>query len=116
MEGCPDQDHVSDAGDGRRRARYGERSRRPSVAVADLLRSYTDAGGRGPKLAQVKVCWDDDVERARDLAFHLWPTSGLEGELSQELPTPRHFEQAVSVLKREDVVSSFPCGRDPQPH
>ena len=83
---------------------------------ADLLRSYTDAGGRGPKLAQVKVCWDDDGERARDLAFHLWPTSGLEGELSQELPTPRHFEQAVSVLKREDVVSSFPCGRDPQPH
>jgi coenzyme F420-dependent glucose-6-phosphate dehydrogenase len=83
---------------------------------ADLLRSYTDAGGRGPKLAQVKVCWDEDVEHARDLVFERWPTSGLKGELSQELPTPGHFEQTVSVLKREDVVSSFPCGADPQPH
>jgi G6PDH family F420-dependent oxidoreductase len=83
---------------------------------AEALDSYTKAGGRGPKLAQVKVCWDDDEERARDLVFERWPTSGLQGELSQVLPTPQHFEQAVSVLKRDDVVNQFPCGPDAERH
>ncbi len=83
---------------------------------AGLLQRYDALGGRGPKLAQVKVAWAERVEDAQELAFRLWPTSGLSGELSQELPSPKHFEQAVSVLHKEDVVSSFPCGPDPQPH
>lgn len=83
---------------------------------ADLLRTYTELGGRSPKLAQVKVAWANRVEDAQDLAFELWPTSGLSGELSQELPTPSHFEQATSVLHKEDVVGAFPCGPDPQAH
>jgi G6PDH family F420-dependent oxidoreductase len=83
---------------------------------ADLLQKYDELGGRGPKLAQVKVAWAERVEDAQDLAFKLWPTSGLSGELSQELPSPKHFEQAVSVLHKEDVVSSFPCGPNPQAH
>jgi G6PDH family F420-dependent oxidoreductase len=83
---------------------------------AGSLEAYAKAGGPGPKLAQVKVCWDENEERARDLAFERWPTSGLQGELSQVLPTPQHFEQAVSVLKREDVVQEFPCGPDASQH
>jgi G6PDH family F420-dependent oxidoreductase len=83
---------------------------------ADILRAYDEQGGRGPKLAQVKVAYASSVEAAEDLAFERWPTSGLSGELSQVLPTPAHFEQAVSVLRREDVVKSFPCGPDPQKH
>ena len=82
----------------------------------DLLRTFDEQGGRGPKLSQLKVAWADRVEDAQELAFNLWPTSGLSGELSQELPSPKHFEQATSVLHKEDVVSSFPCGPDPQAH
>jgi coenzyme F420-dependent glucose-6-phosphate dehydrogenase len=83
----------------------------------DLLAQFDQAGGNGkPKLAQVKVAWAPTVEEGQDLAFEKWPTSGLSGELSQELRTPKHFEQAVSVLKKEDVVSSFPTGPDPQAH
>jgi G6PDH family F420-dependent oxidoreductase len=81
-----------------------------------LLRAYDDAAGRGPKLAQVKVVWDDSVRSAEDLAYRLWPTSGLEGELSQLLPTPAHFEQAVAPLHRSDVIDAFPCGPDPEKH
>jgi coenzyme F420-dependent glucose-6-phosphate dehydrogenase len=83
---------------------------------AEILRGYDEQGGRGPKLAQVKVVYAPTVEAAEDLAFERWPTSGLSGELSQVLPTPAHFEQAVSVLHKEDVVESFPCGPDPQKH
>ena len=83
---------------------------------ADLLRTFDEQGGQGPKLSQLKVAWADRVEDAQELAFKRWPMSGLSGELSQELPTPTHFEQATSVLHKEDVVSSFPCGPDPQVH
>ncbi len=82
----------------------------------DLVQSYVDAGGRGPKLAQVKVAWAPTRAEGEDLVCERWPTSGLAGELSQELPTPRPFEQAVSVLHREDVVGSTPCGPDAQAH
>lgn len=82
----------------------------------ELLAQFDDASGGKPKLGQVKVCWAPSEAQAADLAYERWPTSGLSGELSQELPTPQHFEQAVSVLRKEDVVSSFPLGPDPQRH
>jgi G6PDH family F420-dependent oxidoreductase len=82
----------------------------------ELLRKYDEDGGRGPKLAQVKVAWADTVEKAQDLACERWPTSGLSGELSQELRTPQHFEQAVSVLHKEDIVNAFPCGPRAEDH
>jgi G6PDH family F420-dependent oxidoreductase len=83
----------------------------------ELLATYDDAGGRGrPKLAQVKVCWARSEEEAADIAFERWPTSGISGQLSQDLPTPAHFEQAVSSLRKEDVVKSFALGPDPQRH
>jgi hypothetical protein len=40
----------------------------------------------------------------------------VSGELSQELPLPRHFEQAVQMLKEEDVAESVICGPDPARH
>jgi G6PDH family F420-dependent oxidoreductase len=82
----------------------------------ELLDSYAHAGGTGPKLAQVKVAWAESVEAAQEIAFERWPTAGLRGELSQELATPSHFEQAVSVLRQEDVVKKFACGPDPEAH
>jgi coenzyme F420-dependent glucose-6-phosphate dehydrogenase len=87
-----------------------------STKPDDVVEWYDNSGGAGPKLAQVKVVWAESVAAAEDLAFERWPTSGLAGELSQELPTPKHFEQAASVLHKEDVVSSFACGPDPQRH
>jgi G6PDH family F420-dependent oxidoreductase len=82
----------------------------------ELLQKFDELGGKGPKLGQVKVCWAPNEHDARKLAFERWPTSGLSGELSQELPTPKHFEQAVTPLKEDDVVSSFPLGPDPKPY
>jgi coenzyme F420-dependent glucose-6-phosphate dehydrogenase len=80
----------------------------------ELLQKFDQLGGRGPKFGQIKVCWADREDDARKLAFEKWPTSGLSGELSQELPTPKHFEQAVSPLREDQVVSSFALGPDPK--
>jgi len=83
----------------------------------DSVEQFEKLGGAGkPKLAQLKVCWARSEDEAADLAFERWPTSGLSGQLSQELATPKLFEQAVSVLHKEDVVKSFPLGPDPKPH
>ena len=52
-------------------------------------------------------------QAAREQVFRLWPNMGLPGELSQELRSPAHFEQAVSVLGEDDVVGDLPVGPDP---
>lgn len=46
----------------------------------------------------------------------LWPNSGLPGELSQVLPTPRHFEQASSLVTEEMIGESTVCGNDVDQH
>jgi G6PDH family F420-dependent oxidoreductase len=83
----------------------------------ELVQEYdAQSGGDKPKLAQLKVCWAPTVDEAADLTFERWPTSGLSGQLSQELATPTLFEQAVSVLHKDDVVNDTPLGPDPQRH
>jgi G6PDH family F420-dependent oxidoreductase len=81
-----------------------------------LIKEFDSQGGRGPKLSQLKVAWAPSRAEGEDLVFERWPTSGLSGELSQELPTPAHFEQAVAPVRKEDVVSSTPCGADAADH
>ena len=85
----------------------------PNKEHVDL---YRGLGGTGPAQAGMKVCWGEDEEAAKRLAHSLWPTSGLEGELSQELPMPAHFEQAASKVTVDDVAEAITCGPDPEKH
>ena len=41
------------------------------------------------------VCWAEDEAAARKTALEWWPNAAVPGDLSQELPLPRHFEQAA---------------------
>ncbi|GIE97734.1 hypothetical protein [Paractinoplanes rishiriensis] len=51
-----------------------------------------------------------------ETAHRLWGTSGVPGELSQVLPSPRHFEQAAQLVTPEMTRASLPCGPDPAKH
>lgn len=82
----------------------------------ELLGRYREKGGRGPSIAAVKVCWDPDERRARRLAHELWPTEGLSGQLSQELPLPSHFAAAAEHVTEEMVADALACGPDPERH
>jgi G6PDH family F420-dependent oxidoreductase len=83
----------------------------------ESLRAFERAGGTSkPRYGQATLCWGRDEKAARRTAFDLWPTSGLKGELTVELPTPAHFEQAVATLREEDVVKDIACGPDPEVH
>jgi G6PDH family F420-dependent oxidoreductase len=83
---------------------------------ADTLRSFTAQGGHGPKVGLIKVCWGRDEAAAAKLAFDMWPTTGVPGELNQELPTPAHFEQVSSIVTEDMVTSKIVCGPDPERH
>ena len=77
-----------------------------------LLDAFERAGGTGPRYAQLTLCWDEDEDAARKTVREVWPTAGLSGALSQELPTWTHFEQATAPLTVEQVTASVPCGPD----
>jgi G6PDH family F420-dependent oxidoreductase len=83
---------------------------------AEAIKSYREQGGRGPAIAAVKLCWDEDEGRARKLAHALWPTECLSGQLNQELPMPAHFRQAASTVTEEMVAEQVACGPDPDRH
>jgi len=81
---------------------------------AEMAERYHESGGTGPALGALKVCWGPDEADARKLAYELWPTSGIPGQLSQDLPTPAHFEQAASIVTEEAATEGVPYGPDPE--
>jgi G6PDH family F420-dependent oxidoreductase len=83
---------------------------------AQDISAYRDAGGTGPVEAGVKMCWAPTHEEGVRTAHRLWATSGVPGELSQVLPSPRHFEQASQLVTPEATGQSVACGPDPERH
>ncbi len=72
----------------------------------------------GNKPAQVgyKVCCAPTQQEGVAIAHRLWANSGLPGELSQVLPSPRHFEQASSLVTPEMTGESVTCGSNAKDH
>lgn len=83
----------------------------------DIVEHFAAAGGAGkPRYGQCAVCWAQDEAQARRTAYAYWPNAGLTGELSQELPTPAHFEQAAKLVREDDIAEVIVCGPDPARH
>jgi coenzyme F420-dependent glucose-6-phosphate dehydrogenase len=84
---------------------------------ADLCKRFEGGGGMGkPVYGQLTVCWARDEASARRIAFEYWPTAAIRGELTQELPTPAHFEQAAKMVREEDIAQAIICGPDAGRH
>ena len=83
---------------------------------SESLTRYRSEGGSGPGVAAVKVCRGEDRKACTRLARERWRTSNVPGELNQELPSPRHFEQASAHVTEEMVAEGIPCGPDPELH
>jgi G6PDH family F420-dependent oxidoreductase len=83
----------------------------------DLVRRFREGGG-GDKPAQAgfKACFADTEDEAVRIAYERWPNAGLPGELSQVLPSPKHFEQASELVRPEMMREAFVCGNDPDKH
>jgi G6PDH family F420-dependent oxidoreductase len=108
------------AASGEKAAELAGRAGDGLVATApnkDVIQTFEQAGGKGkPRYAELTVCWAKDEAAARKTAHKLWSLAGVAGELSQELPLPRHFEQAAETVREEDVAKVVACGPDPEKH
>lgn len=84
---------------------------------AEYVDEFTEAGGEGkPCYGQLTVCWAPSKDEAEETVYRIWPNTALPGELTQELRTVTHFEQAVEVVSKEQVTKHIACGPDPQTH
>lgn len=83
-----------------------------SGSGSETIERWRAEGGSGPVYSQLHVCWGEDQTKALDTVHRLWRTTGVPGQLSQDLPTPAHFDQAASVVRREDLAADVAFGPD----
>ena len=84
---------------------------------AEVVEAFRKAGGEGkPVVGQMTVCYGADEAEARRTAHRIWANAGVPGQLSQDLPTPAHFQQAAQRVREEDVAETIPCGPDLDKH
>jgi G6PDH family F420-dependent oxidoreductase len=79
---------------------------------SELVDTYRNAGGDGPRYGQLTVCFGKDEKQALKTALEWWPNAALKGELGQELPLPRHFEQAAENVTEDEIAEAIVCGPD----
>lgn len=104
---------------------FGERAAVLAAEVGDglwttgtdgsMVKQFQEAGGSGPVYSQLTLCWAADKEKAIETAHRIWPNTVVPGQLSQDLRTPKHFEQAVTIVSPDMVADAIPCGPDPEP-
>jgi probable non-F420 flavinoid oxidoreductase len=84
----------------------------PEEGQKATLAAYREAGGRGPAVLQVHVCWAPDHEAALRIAHDQWREPALGGDAAWDLPLPEHFEQAARFARPADVEQSVHVSAD----
>jgi coenzyme F420-dependent glucose-6-phosphate dehydrogenase len=78
----------------------------------EVMQTYRDAGGAGPRYGKVTGCFAPDRATAKRIAVKRQPNAALGGSLSQELALPRDFEAAAALVREEDLESELVLGSD----
>jgi G6PDH family F420-dependent oxidoreductase len=86
----------------------------PDAETVDAFRSARGEDGRA--LAELTVCHAETESAGLERLAEIWPMPGIPGELSAELPSPRHFEQAARLVRPEDLKDLVPVGPEPEPY
>lgn len=104
---------------------FGPKSTALAARIADgyvttspdkkLVKKYRSVGGKGTIDGALKVCWGSDRDECAKLAHRLWRTSGLPGQLAQDVRTPAVFEQAAELVSVESMAEHMPCEPDVGP-
>lgn len=86
-----------------------------TTGTGDTIDAFRKAGGTGSVWSQLTLCWDPDRDTAVERAHRVWPNTSVPGQLSQDLPTVAHFEQAVEQTTPEQIGEQVLCGPDLEP-
>ena len=87
-----------------------------SVAPAEKFVDQFQDAGDGPRYGQATVCYDESEQQARETVAKYWPNAAVPGELSWELPTPKHFEAAAKMVGDDAIAEQVVCGSDTDEH
>lgn len=82
----------------------------------DLLNTFRQESGGKPAAAGMKVAYAPTEDEGVEHAHRLWSTAGLPGELAQVLPSPKHFEQASSLVTKRSTRESVTAGPSVDAH
>jgi coenzyme F420-dependent glucose-6-phosphate dehydrogenase len=86
-------------------------------AEAEIIDVFNRSGGSGkPRYGELTVCWAENQNQAEEIAYKVWPISGLGGPLLSELALPNYFEQAATMIDKAAVAKTVICGPDPERH
>jgi coenzyme F420-dependent glucose-6-phosphate dehydrogenase len=80
----------------------------------EAINTFQAERGVGPRLSESLV--DDDESRALARLRDRRPNPGIPGELSAELPLPRHLEQAATAVHEVDLRGAAVTGTDVGPY
>jgi G6PDH family F420-dependent oxidoreductase len=83
---------------------------------ADLVQTFTGAGGSGPRYAEVPMAWASTEEAgvAEALKTTRWAVTGW--KVMSELPNPANFEAASATVTADDIRKQFTVGPDAEPY
>ena len=81
-----------------------------------VIKMFEKAGGKGPKYAEVQVCWAESEKAALDTAKRVWPNMAMGGQLGQELALPSLYEAVAEHISDDEIRESSSLGPDPDVH
>jgi G6PDH family F420-dependent oxidoreductase len=83
---------------------------------ASIVEHFQQAGGDGPRYAEVPMAWADDADQAIKAAWESsrWALTGW--KVMSELPNPVNFEAASALVDTDDIAGHFSVGPDPAVH
>lgn len=83
----------------------------------EVVQAFEEAGGMGkPTYGQLSVCIGKTEEEGITTAHTWWPNTALPGQLSQEMRLPSYFEQASTLVTKEQIAQQVICSLDPKAH
>jgi G6PDH family F420-dependent oxidoreductase len=83
----------------------------------DFIKAFKEQAGESlPLCSQATACYAASEAEGKKIVHKVWPIVGIPGELDRELPTPKFFEQAASLLTEDQATEGVACGNDPEKH
>ncbi|ONI67181.1 LLM class F420-dependent oxidoreductase [Kribbella sp. ALI-6-A] len=78
----------------------------------DLVAAYQEAGGDGPRYAEVPLAWASSEDDAAESARRLFRFGVTGWKVQAELPNPVNFDAATKLVTADHMKEEFGCGPD----
>ncbi|WP_433169290.1 TIGR03557 family F420-dependent LLM class oxidoreductase [Kribbella sp. CA-247076] len=79
---------------------------------AELISAYEQAGGTGPRYAEVPLAWAPSEEEGAESARRLFRFGVTGWKVQAELPNPVNFDAATELVTADHMREQFGCGPD----